>query len=141
MLAFVRDLVRRLRPKPSAQAVQVSDEYITLLKGDQEYAQVNWNEVQEVVTFKRDLVIFDDTCLAFCAEDRWVVISEDAKGWLDLSSALGRRFPTIPPDWYETVMLPAFATCYRVLYERTKTLGPTDQARLGADSGSFKRNG
>jgi hypothetical protein len=56
--------------------------------------------------------------LAFRVDDHWVEISEDTEGWSALSSALGRHFPTIPHDWYETVMLPPFATCYRVLYER-----------------------
>jgi hypothetical protein len=119
MPAFLRDLASRLRLEPSALALRVSDECVTLVKGDRQCAQVVWNEVREVVTFKRDLLTYDDICLAFRVDDGWVVISEDAEGWSALTSALGRRFPTIPPDWYQTVMLPPFATCYRVLFERT----------------------
>jgi hypothetical protein len=56
--------------------------------------------------------------LAFRVTGGWVEVSEDAEGWSALSAAIERRFPTAPPDWYQTVMLPPFATCYRVLYER-----------------------
>jgi hypothetical protein len=119
MAAFLRDLVSGLRWKPSALTVRVSDECVMLLEGDRQCARVVWNDVREVVTFKRDLLTYDDICLAFRVDDGWVVISEDAEGWSALTSALVHRFPTIAPDWYQTVMLPPFATCYRVLFART----------------------
>src|SRR5271155_1719690 len=118
MSAFLRDLLSRLRPKSPALAVQVSDEGVTLLEGDRQYARFTWVEVREVVTFKRDLGTYDDIRLAFRVDDGWVEIGEDAEGWPALSAAINRHFPATPPDWYETGMLPPFETCYRVLYER-----------------------
>jgi len=118
MMAFLRDLVGRLRPKAVALAVRVTDENITVLEGDRQCWQVGWDDIQEIVTFKLDLLTYDDIRLAFRVDDLWVELSEDAEGWSTLSSALARRFPTIPTDWYKTVIFPPFATCYRVLYER-----------------------
>jgi hypothetical protein len=69
-----------------------------LLEGDRQYAEIVRNEVQEVVTFKVDCGTYDDIRLAFRVSDHWIEVSEDAEGWSDLSSALGRYFPTIPPD-------------------------------------------
>jgi hypothetical protein len=137
---MLNSLIGRLRPKPSVQAVQVSDDHVTLLKGDRPYAQIAWNEIQEVVTFKVDCLTYDDIRLALRVDDGWVEISEDAEGWSALSSALGRHLPTIPTDWYETVMLPPFAKCYRVLYKRAETSNSADPARREADTGPFKRN-
>jgi hypothetical protein len=119
MIAFLRELTTMMRRQPSALTVRVSDKYVALLEGDRQCAQVIWSEVREVVTFKRDFGTYDDICLALRVDDRWVEISEDAEGWSALCSALDRHFLTIPPGWCETVMLPPFVTCYRVLFERT----------------------
>jgi hypothetical protein len=89
-----------------------------LLNGDRFCTRFAWGEVREVATFKRDLGIYDDICLAFRIDDDWIVISEDSEGWPALSAALERHFPTVPPEWYWLVMSPPFETCYRVLYER-----------------------
>jgi hypothetical protein len=118
MMAFLRDLVGRLRPKPLTLAIRVTDENITVLEGDRQCWQVEWDDIREIVTFKLDYGTYDDIRLAFRVDDLWVEVSEDAQGWSILSSAMARRFPTIPTDWYWTVMLPPFATCDRVLYER-----------------------
>lgn len=119
MKARFRDLVNWLRPESPAPSVRVSDEGVTLLEGDRQCAHVAWCEVQEVVAFKRDLGTYDDIRLAFRVDGGWVEVSEDAEGWSALSAAIGRQFPTAPPDWHEAVMLPPFETCYRVLYKRT----------------------
>src|SRR4051794_18075677 len=100
LLPLLRGLISRLRPKRSTLSVRVFDDFVTLFDGDRQSAQFVWNEVQEVVTFKRDLGTWDDICLAFRVNDRWFETSEDADGWSALSSALRRHFPTIPADWY-----------------------------------------
>ncbi len=118
MLAFLRDWISRFRSKPFAQGVQVSGGDVTLFEGGRQYARFTWDEIREIATFKRDRGTHDDIRLAFRTDDHWLEVSEAAEGWSDLSAAIRRRFPTIPGNWYETVMLPPFETCYRVLYER-----------------------
>jgi hypothetical protein len=116
-MRYLRNLVHRLHRKPPIISVRVSDDGVTLFDGDQPSSEFAWNDVSEVVTFKRDLGTYDDICLGFRIDERWIEISEDIEGWGALTSALRARFPTIPADWYGAVMLPPFATCYRVLYD------------------------
>lgn len=117
MIAYFRDLMSRLRRKPPTPTVRVSDEGMMLFDGDRPGVRFAWSEVQEIVTFKRDLYIYDDIRLAFRVDGRWVEVSEETEGWPKLVAAIERHFPTIPPDRYQAVMLPPFEACFRVLYE------------------------
>ena len=118
MIGFLRNLVNRLRARPPVQTVRVSDRDLSLLTGDREYDHFAWDEILEIVTFKRDLFTYDDIRLAFRLDDGWLEVSEDALGWPELTEEMQRRFQDIPTDWYTTVMFPPFETCYRVLYKR-----------------------
>ena len=120
MIDLLRRLMSRLRPRAPALAVRVSDETVTLFEGTRQCVHFAWREVQEVVTFKRDCLTYDDIRLGFRIADGWIEISEDSEGWSDLNAALADRFPTVPTGWYEAVMLPPFETCYRVLYRATE---------------------
>ena len=118
MTGLLRNLLNRLRSRPPVRTVRVSHKDLSLLKGDREYAHFAWDEVLEVVTFKRDLLTYDDIRLGFRLADGWLEVSEDAQGWSEMTQEMHRQFPEIPPDWYMTVMFPAFETCYRVLFKR-----------------------
>ena len=69
MTGFLRNLMNRLRARPPARTVRVSDRDLSLLMGDREYDHFAWDEVLEIVTFKRDLLTYDDICLAFRIND------------------------------------------------------------------------
>jgi hypothetical protein len=125
-MKLLRDLVSRLHWKRPVISVRLSDDTVTLFEGDRPGTEFAWNDVCEVVTFKRDLGIYDDICLGFRIDERWIEISEEIEGWGALTSALRVRFPTIPDDWYGAVMLPPFAKCYRVLYGRSVTERPSE---------------
>lgn len=93
-----------------------SDGFLLLLDGPH-VARVWWDEVREIVTFKRDLFSFDMICLAFrLSNDEWVEVWEDDPGFPAMTAHLPARFPTIPADWYQQVMFPPFETCERVLW-------------------------
>ncbi|MDQ3440101.1 MAG: hypothetical protein M3478_07095 [Planctomycetota bacterium] len=78
---------------------------------------VNWAAVQAIATYKRDLFIHDDVCLAFQTDaDTWVEVSEDEPGFKLLIAEVERRYPEVPRDWFAEVMLPPFAANYRVLW-------------------------
>lgn len=78
---------------------------------------VTWAAIKAIATYKLDLGTYDEICLAFkVADGSWVEVVESAPGFSDLMAEVDRRFPEIPRDWYRRVMLPAFATNYRVLW-------------------------
>ncbi len=80
---------------------------------------VAWLAVEAIAAYKRDLITYDDICLAFKVEDSsWVEMSEDEPGFETLMAEVERRYPEMPPDWFREVMHPAFAPNYRVLWER-----------------------
>lgn len=118
MIGFLRHLLNRLRSRPTVQTVRVSNRVVSLLIGDREYDHFRWDEILEIVTFKRDLFIHDDIRLAFRLDHGWLEVGEDAQGWSELTEQMRRQFPEIPTDWYTTVMFPPFETCYRLLYKR-----------------------
>ena len=92
--------------------VFVSDDGFTL-RGH----AVLWSTVRAIVTYKHDLFTHDEICLAFkVSGDSWVEVSEDEPGFQSLVDAVARRYSTAPPDWFRAVMLPPFATNYRVLW-------------------------
>jgi hypothetical protein len=84
----------------------------------QEPLRFRWDEVREVVTFKRDFGVRDDVRLAFRLADDWVEVSEEDEGWSALAEAMAKHLPGIPAEWYLEVMTPAFETNYRVLFSR-----------------------
>ena len=78
---------------------------------------IPWSSVRVIATYKRDLWIYDDIYLAFqAAPDSWVEVSEEEPGFQLLVAEVERRYPDVPRDWFGTVMHPAFATNYRVLW-------------------------
>jgi hypothetical protein len=82
-------------------------------------AEVRWSEVSRIETYKLDLVTTDCICLSFEFRDGRppVQISEEWAGFADLFQPMSLAFPSILRDWYFEVMLPAFETNHRVLYE------------------------
>lgn len=84
--------------------------------------QVPWADVREIVTYKEDLLSYDNICLAFrlSDEDDWLVVDEEGEGFKDLAEAMKKQFPNVPSDWHSEVMFPAFVTNYRVLWNQEK---------------------
>ena len=85
MIDLLRRLMIRLRPKARRWQSGSSDETVTLFEGSRQCVQFAWSEVQEVVTFKRDCLTYDDIRLGFRIADGWIEISEDSEGWSDLT--------------------------------------------------------
>src|SRR5262245_11109522 len=120
MLGLIRRLKSRWfrRRGPEAPALEVTDEEVIIRAARQAPLAFRWDEVREAVTFKRDLMTYDDVRLAFLLADGWVEVSEEAAGWPALKEAMARCLPGIPAEWYSEVMFPAFATNYQVLFKR-----------------------
>src|SRR4051794_11105770 len=83
-----------------------------------EYA-IRWDEIQRIRTYKLDLHSFDCICLLFETQGTPPAqVSEEWDGFVGLMEQMRLRFPSIPSDWYETVMLPAFERNEAILFEK-----------------------
>ncbi|MBA4388876.1 MAG: hypothetical protein C0404_12910 [Verrucomicrobia bacterium] len=79
-----------------------------------------WDAVTAVKTYKLDLFSVDCICLAFETSDGWIEVNEDMKPFGPFLEALERHLPGFPPqkDWWQQVMLPAFAPNERELWKK-----------------------
>ena len=139
MTSLLRRLIGRLCWRQPTRAVRVSDDGLMLVDGDRSLGHFAWDEVAEIVTFKRDLGIVDDIRLAFRVEHAWVEVSEDDDGWAELTNAVARHFPAVPPDWLQSVMFPPFEACERVIFARErpgKAAGPAHRGDTGGQQRS-----
>ena len=80
---------------------------------------VRWSSVTRITTYKIDLVTIDCICLWFELDGAPPLeVTEESNGFNDFMDELIARFPTVPADWYATVMQPPFERNEAVLYER-----------------------
>ena len=78
---------------------------------------VTWEFVRAIATYKHDLLVYDEVCLAFKLSDNsWVHVSEEVPGFQSLVEEVESRYPAVPRDWFREVMFSAFAKNYRFLW-------------------------
>jgi hypothetical protein len=115
----LKNIASLLRRRPVVVTLQMDDERVTIQRSDREEPlSFCWRDVEEIRTFKLDLLTTDDVRLAFRVSDGWYELSEEHTGFMELSEAMRAKFPSIPEDWYQEVMQPAFATNQRTLWKR-----------------------
>lgn len=118
----LKSLLSRVKRKPEPRIVRVqpSDGGFVAVWRDERVEEQKWSEVEQIITYKVDCYIYDMIWLAFerRGRDEAIQIPEEAEGFADLMEALLKTFPEIDPKWYFTVMQPAFAENFTVLYER-----------------------
>ena len=103
------------RPK---EEIRATSEGFEVRRGERELFRVRWDEVREIVTFKRDLITTDCVCLGFRTSDQEVYfeVNEEIAGFVLLTDEMIRRFPSIDPDWFGSVTQPPFATNWTRLH-------------------------
>lgn len=120
MWSFWQSFVSRLRRKP-ATIVKIApdnDGVVASWSNLEHPVRFAWRDVEQIETFKRDLLTIDQICLAFCVSGiRYEFWEEDA-GFDLLAKLMEEKFPSIPEGWYGQVMQPAFATNQRTLWKR-----------------------
>jgi hypothetical protein len=119
----LKTIINRMNRKPAAAGVvraQLSDGGFVASRGDGRTEGVRWSEVERVFTYKVDCYTYDTIWLAFelRGQDGALHIREEAEGFQELISDLGKAFPEMNPEWYFAVMQPPFAENLTVLYER-----------------------
>jgi hypothetical protein len=104
-----------------AYQVEFRKEGFRLFRGESRelVATVRRAEVTEVRTYKLDVFSYDVICLLFASQNGTnVEITEGMRGFEAIFNWIERIFSSVPDDWYNTVMIPTFATNERVLYRR-----------------------
>lgn len=83
--------------------------------------RVWWQEISEIVAFKRDLFALDLICLRIKTCDGWSFeINEDIPGFKPLVAEFERQLPGFRRDWFRIVALPAFEPNVTLLYQKVK---------------------
>jgi hypothetical protein len=108
------------KPEPKIVQVQPSNDGFVANWGGDRVAELKWSEVERVFTYKVDCFGYDMIWLAFerHGHDEAIHIPEEAEGFENLMSAIGKTFPEINPEWYLMVMQPPFAETLTILFER-----------------------
>ena len=125
MFQALQRIVARLRkPKNQPVRLQITDDGLALFESGREVFRFGWTDVSRVETYKLDLFSVDMICLDFAVDaDQMVYRTHDEMvGFSELSCRLTRYFPSIAPDWWSAVSLPAFATTHSILYERPSAM-------------------
>jgi hypothetical protein len=106
-------------PKYGSVAAGVDCLRITSGKGDT--SELQWNEIEEVHAYKRDLFMTDLICLAFKKTDQeeYYEIHEEMAGYHDLLEALQSRLPKFTLEWLMDVAVPAFETKHQIIWKRS----------------------
>lgn len=82
-------------------------------------SKVEWSAISQVSVFKLDLLTIDRVDMDIVHGDMVLSISEDLPGWSEFLEKLHETFSEIPKDWYIDICLPAFATNFSIIYNRS----------------------
>lgn len=93
------------------------------MEGGNERWRLEWNDVEKIAAFKRDMFTTDLICFEFkkIGKDLFFEVNEDMIGFIELEQRIKELFPSSDQDWRLRVVLPAFARDYTVIYEKAQT--------------------
>jgi hypothetical protein len=106
-------------PPAAPPSVHVTKDGLQVLRNGEVLAHVRWSDVKRIIAYKYDLFGTDEICVGFLTApdaDSWLEISEEWAGFLEATSKMEMSFPTIPKDWYNEIMVPAFERKETVLW-------------------------
>ncbi len=82
--------------------------------------KIKWADIERLAAYKVDLLTVDEIRMDIAWKDRQFTISEETPGWFQFVLKTKAVFPVIPQEWDFTIIHPAFATNYTVIYERSE---------------------
>lgn len=122
MIESLKSLLKSInrRPDPGVVRIRASEESFVALWKDGRNDEVKWSQVERIFTYKVDCYGYDMIWLAVERQghDGALHIREEAEGFQDLMTAMGKALPEINPEWYFEVSLPPFAENLTLLFER-----------------------
>jgi len=117
--------------------ISVSEDGFIVRHGDNPAAEVEWDEVEEIIAYKTDLLATDLICWGFCCsgEHRMIEVDEHMAGFKELQKAVESRYEVTLQDWFDEVAFPPFAENMTVIWESRKnsqSSRPADRRRTGS---------
>lgn len=85
---------------------------------DPKPTSIQWDEIDTLLAYKKDLLTTDEICLDMHWSGRMIRISESTNGWYQFLERLPRNFPGIKQGWDFDIIHPAFATNLTLLFDR-----------------------
>jgi hypothetical protein len=100
----------------------------TIVRTNGDRHSVQWDQVIRIAAYKRDLITTDEIMLGIEIADRPGLVQEVSEEWTDFPDLFAsmEKHLGISPAWYREIMMPAFATSSRILYERPGSPALTD---------------
>lgn len=78
---------------------------------------IQWSDVRQVHSYKKDCFAFDQVRLLFVKDHTWIEFSEDDPDFTSLCTVISEKLG-IPVDWYVNVIATAaFDTTFTTLYD------------------------
>jgi hypothetical protein len=82
--------------------------------------RIRWDEIDRIVTYKIDLLTYDEIRVQFESSDGHViVVTEESPGFGDFMQEVVRRYPSTE-EWHAKVSQPPFAECWTVLFDNNQ---------------------
>ncbi len=85
---------------------------------DSKPTSIQWDEIDTLLAYKKDLLTTDETCLDMHWSGRMIRISESTNGWYQFLDRLPKIFPGIKQGWDFDIIHPAFTTNLTLLFDR-----------------------
>ncbi len=85
---------------------------------DSKPTSIQWNEIDTLLAYKKDLLATDEICLDMHWRGQMIRISESTNGWYQFLERLPKIFPGIKQSWNFDIIHPAFATNLTLLFDR-----------------------
>lgn len=80
---------------------------------------INWSDVRQVHSYKKDCLAFDQVRLVFLSDQTGIEFSEDDPDCAGLCTAISKKLG-IPADWYVNLIpTAALDTAFTTLYDAT----------------------
>ncbi len=100
--------------KPENGTITVAEEGMRVSiprKKEEEVKEIKWDEIDEIIAYKKDLFAVDLICWQFCrlADEYVVEINEEMVGYKVLLKTLENKFGIKEEDWFRKVAIPPFA--------------------------------
>ena len=109
---------------PPDPTIRVRDGGFDLIspEGGDHQESVDWVDVEQIDTYKVDLITIDCVYLSFKTGDQVVAVSEDWDGFGALSKEMLEEFPSVDEDWKTHIVLPPFEERRDVLFRKTDSV-------------------
>ena len=101
----------------SLPEVTATDSGFQLFSHFRELHSVAWDDVVEVVAFKRDVFSYDVICLGFrvIGTEQFIEVGEDFPGYATFLNVVESRF-ALAGNWWHSAAFPAFATNWSTIW-------------------------